>query len=265
LGDIMSVDELSVERRGHVLEVTVDRPKANAIDGATSRAMGEIFVEFRDDPELRVAIVTGAGDRFFSAGWDLKDIAESGGADFDLGIGGWAGLQELPGLNKPVIAVVNGMALGGGFELALATDLILAADHARFSLPEIRAGILADAATIKLRRRVPYHVAVDMLMTGRWMEAEEARRWGIVKDVVPGHRLMDEARALAEMIATGPPLLYPAIKETLRETEDLKIQDAFDLVNSGRLPTVKTLYESDDFIEGSRAFLEKRDPVWRGI
>jgi crotonobetainyl-CoA hydratase len=157
------------------------------------------------------------------------------------------------------------MALGGGFELALATDLILAADHARFSLPEIRAGILADAATIKLRRRVPYHVAVDMLMTGRWMEVEEARRWGIVKDIVPGHRLMDEARALADMIAAGPPLLYPAIKETLRETEDLKVQDAFDLVNSGRLPRVKSLYESDDFIEGSRAFTEKRDPVWRGI
>ena len=168
-------ESLIVERRGSVLEVTVDRPKANAIDSATSREMGSIFSEFRDDPELRVAIVTGAGDRFFCAGWDLKGIASEGEADYDLGVGGWAGLQELPDLNKPVIAAVNGMALGGGFELALCADFILCAEGARFSLPELRAGILADGATIKLPRRIPYNVAVDMLMTGRWMEAQEAQ------------------------------------------------------------------------------------------
>lgn len=257
-------EHVHVEVNGAVLEVTVDKPKANAIDGPTSRAMGEVFVEFRDDPQYRVAIITGAGERFFCAGWDLKAIAKAGETDTDYGPGGWAGLQELPDLNKPVIAAVNGMALGGGFELALAADLIVAASHARFSLPELRAGILADAATIKLRRRIPYHAAVDLLMTGRWMEVDEAQRWGLIRDVVPAGRLMSTARELARLIADGPPLLYPAIKETLRETETLSVQKAFDLVNSGRLRTVQTLYDSEDMIEGSRAFSEKRDPVWKG-
>ena len=130
--------------------------------------------------------MTGAGERFFSAGWDLKAAAEGETPDADFGVGGFGGLQELPGLNKPVIAAVNGMAVGGGFELALSADLILAAEHARFALPEIKAGQLADAATIKLPRRIPHHVAMELLLTGRWMDAEEARRWGLVNEVVPG-------------------------------------------------------------------------------
>lgn len=258
------MNTVRVEERGSILEVTVDKPKANAIDGPTCRAMSDIFVEFRDNPKYRVAILTAAGDRFFSAGWDLKEIARRGEPDTDFGEGGWGGLQELPNLNKPVIAAVNGMALGGGFELALCADLIVAADHARFALPEIRAGILADAATIKLRRCVPYYVAVDLLMTGRWMEAAEARQWGLLRDVVRLERLMETARGLAELIADGPPLLYPAIKETLRKTEMLPVQAAFDAVNGGAIGTVSRLYASEDMIEGSRAFLEKRDPVWHG-
>ncbi|MSO27057.1 MAG: crotonobetainyl-CoA hydratase [Candidatus Nanopelagicales bacterium] len=258
------MDTVRVEERGHVLEVTLDKPKANAIDGPTSRAMSKIFVEFRDNPKYRVAILTGAGERFFCAGWDLKEISDRGEPDTDFGEGGWGGLQELPGLNKPVIAAVNGMALGGGFELALAADLIVAADHAQFALPEVKAGILADAATVKLRRRMPYHVAVDLLMTGRWMDAQEAKQWGLLRDVVPLADLMATARDLADMIAAGPPLLYPAIKETLRETEEMMVQEAFDEVNSGRLKAVATLYASDDTLEGARAFTEKRDPVWKG-
>ncbi|MGF7159006.1 enoyl-CoA hydratase/carnithine racemase [Rhodoligotrophos appendicifer] len=129
--------------------------------------------------------MTGAGEKFFSAGWDLKAVAESGHADFNFGVGGFAGLQELPNLNKPVIAAVNGIAVGGGFELALAADLIIAADHARFALPEINAGTLADAATIKLQRRIPYHIAMDLLLTGRWMDTAEAKQWGLLKDIVP--------------------------------------------------------------------------------
>lgn len=258
------MDALQVEERGSVLEVTVNRPKANAIDGPTCRAMSKIFVEFRDDPRYRVAILTAAGEKFFSAGWDLKEISDRGEPDNDFGEGGWGGLQELPGLNKPVIAAVNGMAVGGGFELALNADLIVAADHATFGLPELRAGILADAATIKLRRRIPYHVAVDLLMTGRWMDAQEAKRWGLLRDVVPLPRLMETARELADLIANGPPLLFPAIKETLRETEDMAVQEAFDALSAGQLPAVATLYESEDMIEGARAFAEKRDPVWRG-
>lgn len=251
-------------RRGRVLEVTLDRPKANAIDAATSRRMGEVFADFRDDPDLRVAIVTGGGDKFFSAGWDLKSVAEAGEADFDFGVGGFAGLQELPGLNKPVIAAVNGLAVGGGFELALAADVIIAADHARFALPEIKAGTLADAATIKLPRRMPYHVAMDLLLTGRWMAVEEARQWGLVREVVPADQLMPRAWALAELLADGPPLVFAAIKETIRETGHLPVQAAFDLVNGKKLATVKALYDSEDMIEGARAFAEKRDPVWQG-
>src|SRR3546814_9304014 len=131
-------DVVRSNRRGAILEVTLDRPKANAIDLATSRLLGKTFKDFRDDPELRVAIVTTAGDRFFSAGWDLKAAAGGDAVDGDYGVGGFGGLQELRDLNKPVIAAVSGMAVGGGFELALSADLLLAAAHSSFALPEIR-------------------------------------------------------------------------------------------------------------------------------
>jgi crotonobetainyl-CoA hydratase len=247
-----------------ILEVVLDRPKANAIDSATSRALGQAFAGFRDDPELRVAIVTGGGEKFFSAGWDLKSAAEGERPDTDYGIGGFGGLQELPDLNKPVIAALNGMAVGGGFELALSCDLILAAEHVRFALPEIAAGTLADAATIRLPRRIPYHVAMDLLLTGRWMDAAEAKGWGLVNEILPAAGLLARARELARLLAGGPPLVFAAIKETLRRTEGLPFQAAMDLITSKSLPTVKRLYESDDQLEGARAFAEKRRPVWRG-
>jgi crotonobetainyl-CoA hydratase len=252
------------ERRGTVLEVTIDRPKANAIDAPTSRIMGEVFAGFRDDPALRVAILTGAGEKFFCPGWDLKAAAAGETPDADYGIGGFGGLQELKGLNKPVIAAVNGIAFGGGFEIALSADLILAAAHATFALPEIRSGTLADAATIKLPRRMPYHIAMELLFTGRVMDAEEGRRWGVVNEVVPADRLMARARDLAELLASGPPLVFAAIKETIRETAHLPIQQAFDLVTKRRLKTVDVLYDSEDQKEGATAFAEKRPPVWKG-
>jgi crotonobetainyl-CoA hydratase len=257
-------DPVQVTRAGRVLEVVLDRPKANAIDAATSRRMGDVFAAFRDDPELRVAIVTGGGDRFFSAGWDLKAAAEGERPDTDYGVGGFGGLQELPDLDKPVIAALNGMAVGGGFELALSCDLILATEHVRFALPEIAAGTLADAATIKLPRRIPYHVAMDLLLTGRWMDAAEARSWGLVNEILPADRLLPRARELAGRLADGPPLVFAAIKETLRRTEGLPFQAAMDLVTKKQLPTVKRLYESEDQLEGARAFAEKRRPNWRG-
>lgn len=260
----MTDDSLHVTRRGRVLEVTLDRPKANAIDGATSRRMGDLFAEFRDDPDLRVAVVTAAGEKFFSAGWDLKGAAEGEPPDTDYGVGGFGGLQELPDLNKPVIAAVNGMAVGGGLELAVSCDLVLAAEHARFALPEINVGVLADAASIKLHRRIPFHVCMDLLLTGRWMEAGEAARWGLVNEVLPTARLMDRARELADLLADGPPLVFAAIKETIRMTEDLKVQEAFDLMHGKGIPAVNTLYGSEDLQEGTRAFAEKRKPVWKG-
>ena len=252
-------------RADRVLEVTLDRPKANAIDAATSRQMGEVFARFRDDPELRVAVVTGGGGKFFSAGWDLKAAAAGEAPDVDYGVGGFGGLQELPDLNKPVIAALNGMAVGGGFELALSADLIIAAEHVRFALPEINAGTLADAATIKLPRRMPHHVAMDLLLTGRWMEAAEAHRWGLVNEIVAADRLMDRAREIAGLLADGPPLVFAAIKEVARKTEDLPFRAALDLVTKRRLPTVDRLYSSEDQKEGARAFDEGRKPVWRGV
>jgi crotonobetainyl-CoA hydratase len=252
------------ERRGAVLEVTIDRPKANAIDAATSRIMGDVFAAFRDDRELRVAILTGAGERFFCPGWDLKAAAAGEPPDSDYGVGGFGGLQELPGLNKPVICAVNGLAFGGGFEIALSCDLLIAAEHATFALPEINSGTVADAASIKLPRRIPFHVAMDLLFTGRRIDAQEAQRWGLVNEVVPAVQLMTRAREIAQQLAEGPPLVFAAIKEIVRETAHLPVQQAFDLVTKRRLPTVDTLYGSEDQKEGARAFAEKRKPVWRG-
>ncbi|MDE0420080.1 MAG: enoyl-CoA hydratase-related protein [Gammaproteobacteria bacterium] len=249
---------------GGVLEVIVDRPKANAIDLATSRLMGEIFAGFRDDASLRVAILSGAGERFFSAGWDLKAAAAGDAVDGDYGCGGFGGIQELPDLNKPIIAAVNGMAVGGGWELALSCDLILASRHATFSLPEIRAGTLADAASIKLPKRLPYHVAMDLLLTGRWMDAEEAHGWGVVNEIVEADRLAGRAWELAGMLANGPPLVFAAIKEVVRESEAMRAQDALRRVGERRFPAVDRLYGSADQKEGARAFAEKREPVWKG-
>ena len=251
-------------RRGAVLEVTLNRPKANAIDMATSRELGEIFTEFRDDPELRVAILTAQGEKFFCPGWDLKAAAEGEAADADYGVGGFGGLQELRGLNKPVIAAVNGIACGGGLELALGADIILAADHASFALPEIKSGTVADAATIKLPKRIPYHIAMELLFTGRWFDAEEAHRWGLINRILPAADLMAEARKMADELASGPPLVFAAIKEIAREAEDMKFQDVLNRINGSQFETVERLYRSEDQKEGARAFAEKRDPVWKG-
>lgn len=251
-------------RDGSILQVVLDRPKANAIDLATSRMLGEVFQGFRDDAELRVAILATAGEKFFSAGWDLKAAATGDEVDGDYGVGGFGGLQELRGLNKPVIAAVSGMAVGGGFELALSADLIYAANHSRFALPEIRAGTLADAATVKLPRRIPYHVAMDMLLTGRWMNVEEAARWGLVNEILPDAQLMDRVWEVARLLAAGPPLVFAAIKEVMRESEGLGFQDAMNRIGRRQWESVDRLYGSEDQVEGFRAFAEKRDPVWRG-
>jgi crotonobetainyl-CoA hydratase len=252
-------------REGAIYEVTLDRPKANAIDLSTSRLMGEAWAAFRDDPQLKVGIMRTEGSRFFSAGFDLKAAAAGDAIDGDYGMGGFGGLQELPDLNKPVIAAVEGMAVGGGFELALSCDLIYATVDVRFGLPEINAGTLADAATIKLPRRMPHHVAMELLLTGRWMEADEACRWGLVNEVLPDGTSLDQrVWEVARLLASGPPLVFAAIKETVREAEGAAFHQVMRRVTSRELRTVDVLYSSDDNAEGFRAFAEKRPPRWTG-
>uniref|UniRef100_UPI003B521016 carnitinyl-CoA dehydratase n=1 Tax=Roseovarius indicus TaxID=540747 RepID=UPI003B521016 len=260
----MTASPVRTERRGRVLEVTLDRPKANAIDLKTSVVLGDIFKEFRDDPEMRVALITGAGEKFFCPGWDLKAAADGDAVDGDYGVGGFGGLQEMRAMNKPVIAAVNGICFGGGFEWALSADIILAADHATFALPEIRSGTVADAASVKLPKRIPYHIAMEMLLTGRRLDAEEGARWGFVNQIHPAEKLMEEARKLADHLASGPPLVYAAIKEIVREAEALTFQDAMNRITKRQFESVDVLYDSEDQMEGARAFSEKRDPVWKG-
>lgn len=255
---------IRTRRDGAILEVTLDRPKANAIDLATSRIMGLTFRAFRDDDSLRVAILRAEGDKFFCPGWDLKAAADGDAVDGDYGVGGFGGLQELPNLNKPVICAVNGICCGGGLELALSCDLILASQNATFALPEIRSGTVADAASIKLPKRIPYHVAMDLLLTGRWFDADEALRWGILREITTPDDLLPKAWDLARLLAAGPPLVYAAIKEVVREAEALRFQDALNRVTKRQMPTVDRLYSSEDQLEGARAFAEKRNPVWKG-
>jgi crotonobetainyl-CoA hydratase len=255
-------DGVRTRTDGAILEVTLDRPKANAIDLAASRRLNAVFSSFRNDPALRVAIVTGAGERFFSPGWDLKAAAAGEESDEDWGVGGFGGLNYPRNLDKPLIAAVNGIACGGGFELVLGTDIIVMEEHARFALPEINVGVLADAGTIKLRRRIPYHVAVEFLMTGRWMDAAEAKHWGLANHVVPKGQSLTKAREIAQQLAAGPPLLFPAIKQLLRHTEVVAEHAAFELHDS--LDAVQKVIRSEDLKEGTRAFSEKRPPVWKG-
>jgi crotonobetainyl-CoA hydratase len=257
-------EPVRIHRQAAVWEITLDRPKANAIDATTSRALGEAFIAFRDDPGARVAIVTGGGEKFFSAGWDLKDAAVSG-SEGDYGPGGFAGLTELFDLQKPVIAAVNGIAVGGGFELALACDLIVAVEGAEFFLPEATIGVIPDAGgVLRLPRRLPQAVAMEMMLTGKRLSASEALRLGLINEIAPRADLMERARGLAARIHASAPLSVVAIKAIVAATQGLSIPDAYRLMRGGTIPAYERMKKSTDYFEGARAFAEKRLPVWSG-
>ncbi|MDQ0467310.1 enoyl-CoA hydratase-related protein [Labrys wisconsinensis] len=259
-------EAVKLERRGAVLEVTLDRPKANAIDLATSRALHAAFRTLQDDPALRVAILTGGGERIFSAGWDLKAAASGAEEpDTDFGPGGFAGLTAFWELSKPVIAAVNGVAIAGGCELALAADLMVVADHAEFALSEVTVGLVADAGGIqRLPRRIPPAVAAELLLTGRRFTAAEAKAWGLANAVVPGAELMATARALAERIVAAAPLAVAAVKAILAETDGMSVREAYEHVAAGKVPAHRAMQLSEDSREGAKAFVERRAPVWKG-
>lgn len=254
---------LKINRNGQILEIILDRPKANALDARSSREMGRVFADFRDDPELRVAILTGAGEKFFSAGWDLKAVAD--GEDYfgDFGEGGFGGFAEMPGLLKPVICAVNGMAVGAGFEMILRADFIIAAEHAQFMMPEARIGIAPDVGTFMLAKLLPRQKAFEILMTGRQFSAHQLATLGLVNEVVPGEQLMEQARALAQDLLVAAPLALAAIKEAVHLGEKLTFAESCAALRSKTWPAFMKMLESSDAREGARAFVEKRDPVWQ--
>ena len=255
----MSDSPFVLNQVGSVLEITLSKGKANAISAEDSRKMNRMWERFRNDPEMRFAILTGKGEKFFSAGWDLKNVAETGEeSDSDYGSGGFGGLNYPRNFNKPVICAVNGIACGGGFEIMLGCDIIVAEEHATFALPEINVGVLPDCGVVKLRRRVPYHVAIEMMMTGRWMDANEAKHWGLVNHIVPKGQGLTKAREIAEKLAAGPPLLYPAIKQVLRMTEMIPENEAFSVHDA--CSSVENVNRSEDMKEGAKPLLKNVNP-----
>ncbi len=253
----------TTERDGHVLLVTINRPEVlNALHPPANAELAGVWDGFQADPELWVAIITGAGDRAFSAGNDLKYQASGG----DMGgqpPSGFAGLTARHDLDKPVIAAVNGVAMGGGFEIALACDIIVASDQAVFALPEPRVGLAALAGGLqRLPRMIPLKQAMGMILTGRRVGADEGRQLGFVTDVAPHAELMDRARTWAAQILECSPASVRASKQTVMRSLDVpNLQESMKL---GQYPAIGDLFRSPDFVEGPLAFAQKRPPQWKG-
>lgn len=251
---------IKLETSGRILTVTINRPEVfNSLHPAANREMGDAFDAFAVNDDLWVAIVTGAGEKAFSAGNDLKWTAENHGK-LEIPPRGFGGLTSRYDLDKPVIAAVNGVALGGGFEIALACDIIVAASNARFGLPEPRVGLAALAGGLhRLPRQIGLKNAMGMMLTGRHVDAAEAYRLGIAQEVVEPARLMERAMAWAAEIAECAPLSVRATKQVALQSLGHPLEEA----TRGRYPAVEKLFSSEDFIEGPRAFAEKRKPNWK--
>jgi crotonobetainyl-CoA hydratase len=259
----MSHEFATAERDGHVLTVTINRPdRMNALHPPANAELEAIFNDFAADPELWVAIITGAGDRAFSAGNDLRWQAE--GNPVTVPPTGFAGLTSRWDLDKPVIAAVNGVAMGGGFEVALACDLILAADSATFALPEPKVGLAALAGGLhRLPRTIGVKRAMGMILTGRTVAAAEGKALGFVHEVVPAADLMAAARALAAQICELSPMSIRASKQVVsRSLDTASLQGAYE--GQMKHPAVAALWQSEDLREGPLAFAQKRKPEWKG-
>jgi acetyl-CoA C-acetyltransferase len=256
-----------VERDDHLTIVTINRPDAmNALDPDTNAELAEVFDAFASDPDQWIAIITGAGDRAFSAGNDLKETARrmGRGEPLETPLAGFGGLTARFDLDKPIIAAVNGVAMGGGFEVALACDLIVAADTAVFALPEPRVGLAALAGGLhRLPRQIGLKRAMGMILTGRRVSAEEGRTLGFVHEVVPAAELMAAARALAAQMLTLSPMSLRASKQVVdKGLSEPTLADAYRKQDA--YPAVKALFRSKDSREGPLAFAQKRQPKWAG-
>lgn len=253
-----------IEREGALYIVTINRPEVmNSLHPMANEELGKAFDDFAADPSLWVAIITGAGDRAFSAGNDLKYQATAlKGARPSKPPAGFGGLTSRFNLNKPVIAAVNGIAMGGGFEIALACDIILASDKAIFALPEPRVGLAALAGGVhRLPRMIPIKQAMGMMLTGRRVGAAEGKEMGFVTEVVKHEELMKEARRWAGMILECSPMSIRATKEAaMQGLTKASVQEAM----AGKYAAVDAMLGSEDFIEGPKAFAEKRPPQWKG-
>lgn len=254
------------EKKGRVAYITINRPEVmNAINPATSQELAEAFRDFDQDDEVWVAIYTGAGDRAFSAGMDLRASAEASARGERRGPGPEGGMAGLTSgrsyISKPIIAAVNGYALGGGFEMAMACDIIIAADTAQFGLPEVSRGIMAGAGGVhRLPRQIPLKIAMGYMLTGKRMSAAEAARWGIVNEVVPADQLIATAEKWAEEICQNAPLSIRATKQAAIQGLDLPLAAAIN----GNYYWTGRMQNSEDSLEGPKAFAEKRKPVWKG-
>jgi len=257
----MELEFIRYEKRNRIAYVTIDRPEVmNALHPPANEELSRIWDDFAADGDAWVAILTGAGDRAFSAGNDLKYTALHGVPRMPAG--GFGGMVARADLWKPVIAAVNGVALGGGLEVALACDIVIAADHARFGLPEPRVGLMAAAGGVhRLPRHIPLKIAMGMMLTARPIPAAEAARWGLVNQVVPRAELMAAAERWASEILECSPLAVQASKQCALEGLGKPLAEAM----AAPYPLMQRLFASEDVREGPRAFAEKRKPVWQGL
>ncbi len=253
-----------VERRGNVMVITINRPEArNAINSAVSIALGDALEEAQNDPEVWAVVLTGSGDKSFCAGADLKALSRGENIGHpDQPKWGFAGYVR-HFIDKPTIAAVNGTALGGGTELALASDLVVAQESAKFGLPEVKRGLIAGAGGVfRIVEQIPRKVAMQMMLTGEPISAADAQRWGLVNEVVPDGTALDAALALAERITVNAPLAVQASKRVARGADDGVVTDE----ESGWTRTMReavVVFSSEDAMEGPLAFAQKRQPVWK--